>query len=119
MAKINSKLKGKNGELEFAHYLQSLGFEAKRGQQNKGGPDSPDVISNIKEIHFEVKRTEKLNLEGALEQSVRDSNGTEQIPVVAHRKNKSKKKELTLKGEWIIILKADDFFKLYNKINKS
>lgn len=42
----NSRAKGCRGERELAKYLRDdLGFgEARRGQQFKGTPDSPDVI---------------------------------------------------------------------------
>lgn len=38
-------------------------------------------------------------------QAVRDSHGKE-IPIVAHRKNHT---------EWLITMKAEDWFKLYNE----
>lgn len=41
---INSRAKGKRGELQLAHKLTELGYPAERGQQRKGGEDSPDVI---------------------------------------------------------------------------
>ena len=42
---MNSKRKGKAGELEAAAELRRvLGVEARRGVQHAGGPDSPDVV---------------------------------------------------------------------------
>ena len=58
---INSRAKGKDGELEFAEYLRLAGFEARRGQQFHGGGDSPDVVTSIPGVHFEVKRVEAGN----------------------------------------------------------
>jgi Holliday junction resolvase len=96
---MNSKQKGKRGELEFVHYLQAKGYEARRGQQFCGSPDSPDVISNFP-FHIEVKRVEKLNISNAMEQAAADCGN--QTPIVAHRRN----------GEdWFITMKADDFLK--------
>ena len=53
---INSVEKGKAGEREFAKYLRDAGFEARRGQQHKGGIDSPDVITDMERLQWEVKR---------------------------------------------------------------
>lgn len=92
-----SRDKGKRGEREFSHLLKDLGFEARRGQQFSGSPDSPDVVTNIEGIHFEVKRVEKLNIQNAMDQAEIDAG--EQIPIVAHRKNRS---------PWMITLKAED-----------
>jgi hypothetical protein len=39
---VDSKRKGKRGELEFAAVLRAEGFQARRGQQFSGSPDSPD-----------------------------------------------------------------------------
>lgn len=83
----NSRNKGKNGELEFAHYLTDRGLGARRGQQFSGGTDSPDVVcEGLPGVHFEVKRVEAGNPYKWLEQAQRDA-GLEKLPVVAHRKN--------------------------------
>lgn len=99
---INSKSKGKRGELEWVKVLQSHGFSAERGRQFKGGPDSPDVLSDAPNIHWEVKRVQSLNLYKAIEQAKHDA-GPDQTPVVAHRKNHE---------EWLITLPADAFLDL-------
>lgn len=52
---MNSTRKGKQGERQAAAYLRSLGFTARRGQQHAGGPDSPDIVTDIPGWHFEVK----------------------------------------------------------------
>ena len=58
--KINSKQKGKRGELELVHELESFGLHAERGQQFKGSPDSPDVTcKELCDFHIEVKRNER------------------------------------------------------------
>ena len=41
---MNSRTKGKRGELELAKALRLYGYDARRGQQYHGGADSPDVI---------------------------------------------------------------------------
>lgn len=98
---INSKAKGRRGEQELAHILQEYGFDAHRGRQYKGSPDSPDV-TGIDGVHIEVKRVEKLNIEKAMAQSIRDAG--EDMPIVAHRKNGEK---------WLVTLSLKDFLRLY------
>lgn len=102
VGKINSRAKGAAAELQFSHYLKDHGYEARRGQQFSGGDDSPDVVSNIDFIHWEVKRVEALQVYKSVEQAKRDA-GEGRIPVVAHRKNRE---------EWLAILPMEDFMKL-------
>jgi Holliday junction resolvase len=105
--KINSKAKGKTGELEFAHFLTDKGLQARRGQQFSGSPDSPDVICEATpDLHWEIKRNETLNIDKALEQSINDAGGL--TPVVAHRKNRT---------VWKVTMLASDFIELYKKAN--
>lgn len=98
----HSKGKGKGGEREVADLFRSEGFVARRGQQYKGGEDSPDVITPDKSLHVEVKRTESFNLYKALEQAEADRKSG-QAPVIFHRKNKK---------PWVAIMDANDFFSL-------
>lgn len=85
--KINSRSKGKRGELELCRELKRLlGIEARRGQQYCGGDDSPDVVHSIPGVHIECKRVEALNLMAAMNQAIADAGG-DQVPVVMHRKN--------------------------------
>lgn len=97
---INSRSKGKRGELEWVHFLKAHGINARRGQQYAGGSDSPDVISDLA-LHFEVKRLEKLNIEKACEQATRDAKGKQWA--VAHRRNK---------GQWRVTVDAKLFIEL-------
>jgi len=99
---MNSRNKGKRGELEFAHWLTDRGYKSRRGQQHKGTPDSPDVITDLEGVHFEVKRVERLELHKALQQAI-DEKGEGEMPVVAYRRNRS---------EWIAILRMEDLIDL-------
>jgi len=103
---MNSKDKGKRGEREFAELLRKNGIDARRGVQYSGNPESPDVVTELKDYHFEVKRTEKFNLYKAMRQAIKDAG--EKIPIVAHRQNKE---------NWVVILKAQDFIKLVHESN--
>ena len=98
---INSRNKGAVGEREFAKFLRGKQIDARRGQQHAGGPDSPDVVSDLTGIHFEVKRVEKGNLYEWLEQAIRD--GVGKIPIVAHRRNSE---------QWVAILPMEDLLDL-------
>lgn len=101
---INSRSKGKSGELELAQYLRDAGYPAaKRGQQFKGGTESPDVVCPglSEEFHFECKRVEAGNLYNWLAQAQRDAG--EKVPLVAHRKSRK---------EWVVILTLEDFLNL-------
>ena len=44
MARINSRRKGKNGELQVAHLFQAAGYKAERGCQHDGLSGHADVI---------------------------------------------------------------------------
>jgi hypothetical protein len=84
---INQKEKGKRGEREAAQALNRLLLtEARRGQQNKGTDESPDVIVPDSTLHPEVKRCETLSLYKAIAQAIHDA-GESKIPFVMHKRN--------------------------------
>ena len=99
---INSRQKGAKGERELANFLREHGFESRRGQQYSGRTGEADVVG-LPGIHIECKRVERLDLDAALEQSVRDARAGE-IPVVIHRKNRQ---------SWRITMYLEDFLKYY------
>tara|TARA_R100000152_G_C6776007_1_gene204837 strand:- start:779 stop:1117 length:339 start_codon:yes stop_codon:yes gene_type:complete len=102
---MNSRAKGKRGELECAHWLREHGYEARRGQQFKGTADSPDVVTNLP-YHIEVKLRENLNLHKAMEQAASEAPGNK-VPVVYHRKNRT---------EPLVTMKADDWAELVKAV---
>lgn len=96
---MNSRQKGKRGEREAAAVLNTtFGLKARRGVQFAGGPDSPDVVGVWPNTHCEVKRVEKVDLDAAIEQAVRDANG--KLPFVMHRKNNK---------PWLFTVRVEDF----------
>ena len=102
---MNSRNKGKVGEREFAALLREHGFDARRGQQFSGSPDSPDVVSDaLVWLHVEVKRVQKLNLAEACAQATRDAQGKPWI--VAHRRNRE---------PWFITMDSDALYTLLHK----
>ncbi len=91
-------MKGKRGEREAAAEIRRLfGTEATRGRQFSGGPDSPDIVTGIEDVHFEVKRAESFQIYAAVEQATHDAAG--QVPVVLHRKNNK---------PWLAIVPLDE-----------
>lgn len=99
---MNSRTKGKRGELEAAHLLKKYGYDARRGQQFSGANGDADVVG-LPGIHLEVKRVEKLNIENAVEQSVSDAREGEK-PAVLHRKNRR---------NWLVTMPFDEWMELY------
>lgn len=99
---MNSRNKGKRGELECARLFREYGYEARRGQQYSGANGDPDV-TGVEYIHIECKRREKLSVYDALLQSRRDSREGE-IPVVIWRKNDA---------PWIVVMEFDEWIKFY------
>ena len=98
---MNSREKGKRGERQWRDELRANGYDARRGQQFSGSPDSPDVVCDgLPWIHFEVKAVEKLNVQDAMDQARRDAGL--KVPVVAHRRNFR---------EWLVTMSAETFFR--------
>lgn len=101
---MNSRNKGKRGELELSHKLQVYGYEARRGQQYCGSNGDADVVG-LHGIHIECKRVEKLNIYDAISQAKSDVNDDE-IPAVFHRRDRK---------EWLVTMTMDDWMKLYKE----
>lgn len=101
---MNSRDKGKRGELELAKKLKEYGYETRRGQQYCGSNGDADVVG-LPGMHIECKRVEKLNLYDAMSQAVSDAKENE-MPAVFHRKNNC---------EWLVTMRFDDFMKMYGE----
>jgi len=103
---MNSRTKGKVGEREFAALLRQHGFDARRGQQFSGSPESPDVVSDdLAWLHVEVKRVQNLNLADACAQAKRDAGGKPWI--VAHRRNHT---------PWMVTMDDLEFYRLLRRV---
>lgn len=99
---INSRQKGARAEREIAKILREHGYkDARRGQQYCGTSGDADVVG-LPGYHLEIKHVEKLNLESAWQQSVRDAKENE-IPIVIHKKNRT---------PWKVTMSLDTFLKL-------
>lgn len=100
---MNSRNKGKRGELELARKLREHGFDCRRGQQYCGANGDADVIG-LPGIHIECKRVEKLNIYDAIAQAKHDARPGE-MPVVMLKKNNC---------EWLAIQPLDDWMSIYS-----
>ena len=101
---MNSRRKGKSGELELARLLREYGYNCRRGVQYSGANGDADVVG-LPGIHIECKRVERLNLEDAMAQSRRDAREGE-IPVVMHRKTRC---------PWLVTTTLEDWLKFYRE----
>lgn len=100
---MNSKAKGKRGELEFAHLCREHGYDCRRTAQYCGNTGDASDVVGLPGVHIEVKRVERLNIEQAMSQAVRDAKDSE-CPIVAHRRNDC---------GWLITMRAEDWFDLF------
>ena len=103
---MNSRRKGAEGERQLARKLGEFGYTARRGQQYSGANGDPDVVG-LAGVHIECKRVEKLNIDEALSQSMRDAKENE-VPIVVHRKNHT---------DWKVTMRLEDWIKLYRESN--
>ena len=103
-----SRDKGKAGERAFCQLCREEGFEAHRTAQFRGNTGDAGDVEGLKGIHVEVKRAEKVRLSDWIAQSVHDAEaeGKGNIPIVAHKRSRE---------DWLITLRAGDFFKLYRE----
>lgn len=99
---VNSRQKGKRGELELAHILKDRGYDCRRGQQYCGANGDADVVG-LPNVHIECKRVEKLNLYAAMEQAKNEAHPHE-FPTVFHRKDRC---------EWLVTMTLEDWLELY------
>ena len=103
---MNSRQKGKRGELLLAKELRFLGYEnARRGVQYCGRTGAADIVEALPGCHIECKFVERLNLEDAYSQSSHDARENE-IPVVMHKKSR---------GKWMVTLSLEDFIEIFKE----
>ena len=82
---INSRNKGKRGELEAAKVWSKLfGVEMRRSQQFCGRSDESDDIIGQPGVSFEVKRTARTNVQRVVAKAVEDA-AEGRVPGVLHR----------------------------------
>lgn len=101
---VNSKNKGKRGELELARKLREHGYDCRRSQQYAGINGDADIVG-LPHIHIECKRVEKLNIYDAVDQARRDAKEREK-PTVFHRKNNC---------DWLVTMRLEDWIEIYRE----
>ena len=104
---MNSKSKGKRGELELAELLRHAGYaNARRSAQYCGNTgDAPDIVG-VDGLHIECKRTEQVRDEVFLQQAERDARKGE-LPVVMYRRSREK---------WKVCIRFDMFMLMWNEL---
>ena len=107
---VNSKRKGADGERELAKKLNEYGFETRRSVQYNGKADDGKAdLVNLPGIHIECKRVERLNVNEAMEQAIRDVKGDE-LPAVFHRMSRK---------PWLVTMRLDDWMDLYKEYKEA
>ena len=104
---VNSKDKGRRGEIQIAHILQEHGYDAHRTAQYCGKNGGVADVVGIPGFHLEVKFQEKMHLYDWYAQAVRDSAETGETPVVVHRASRK---------PWLVSLALDDFLFILNEL---
>lgn len=105
MSGRTSQRKGRAGELELAKILQTHGYDVQPGQAVSYGA-TPD-LTGLPHIHVECKRNERLNIQAAMAQAVRDADHfRDGAPTVFHRRNRM---------GWLVTMRIDDWIGLYDK----
>lgn len=105
---INSRQKGKRGELEAAAEWNRLvpNAHARRSQQHSGTESASDLIApGCPHLWLEVKRVQKLNLQEVMEKSQEQCG--ELAPVVIHRKNDT---------DWLVTFRLEDIKRFVQQV---
>lgn len=103
---INSKDKGKRGELALVHKLKEYGYECERTAQYNGKAlDGEADLRGLSQVHIECKFREKHNIYDYIEQVERDKKNND-LGVCFIKSNKK---------DWLCLMTLDDFIRLYKK----
>ena len=101
---INSRNKGKRGELMLAAIFREYGYPARRGQQYSGANGDADVVG-VPFVHIECKWSNKTELHKWISQSVHDAKPGE-IPIVCHKRDNE---------DFFVTLHIRDFIEIFNE----
>ena len=102
---MNSKRKGKAGELEIVRALKACGYDVRRTAQYCGNTGEAADVVGLPGIHIEVKRVERLNLSEAMSQAIRDAKAG-LMPAVFHRRSNA---------PWMVSMLLEDWIRLYRE----
>ena len=100
---VNSRQKGKRGELDLCHALKAvMGWTARRSQQFCGDSgDSDVVIEEHPNLFVECKLVQALNLTAVMKLAVEQAH--EKLPAVFHRRDRE---------EWLVTVRLADLARL-------
>lgn len=99
-AYMDSRAKGKRGELEACGALARIGLDCRRTVQYSGRAGTSDVIcEDAPNLHIEVKLTERLNPYGFMDQAIRDMHKLPHVPTIVCRSSYK---------PWLVILQLED-----------
>ena len=103
-----SRDKGKRFEREIANFFKSYGITARRTAQFCGKTGQAGDVEGVPGIHVECKAVEKLNLEAAYQQSVRDAQAADkgQYPIVIHKRSRRPAMVTMALEDWIVMYLA-------------
>lgn len=108
---MNSRRKGKEGELALVRKLKEYGYDVRRSQQYAGINSDADVVG-IDHLHIEAKYRQ--NGHGQtyewLDQAKREARPDE-IPVVMHKKVSKEYRG----NEWLVTLTLEDFITIWRE----
>lgn len=104
---INSKIKGKRGELDLVHELNKRGYNTRRTAQYCGNTGDASDLVGIPGVHIECKAREKHNIYDYIEQVDRDKKDNE-LGCVFIKSNRKK---------WLVLMDLDDWCSMHKYYN--
>lgn len=106
---MNSKSKGKRGELDLVEQLRTAGYaNARRTAQYCGNTgDAPD-ITGIDGLHIECKRREQIQDEVFLQQAEKEAKKG-LIPIVMYRRSRE---------QWKVCLRLNVFMAIWSELTE-
>jgi hypothetical protein len=108
---INSRAKGKSGELEAAHEINAVlpRAHARRSQQFCGTAEGADLVApGLPNLWLESKRVERLNVDAVMAKSLTQCGSLH--PVILHRKNH---------GEWLVTVRLCDLVAVAQQVQEA
>jgi len=100
---VNSRQKGKRGELDLCHAMKAvMGWTARRSQQFCGDSgDSDVVVEEQPDLFVECKLVQALNLTAVMKLAVEQAG--KKLPAVFHRRDRE---------EWLVTVRLADLPRL-------
>ena len=104
---MDSRAKGKRGELEAAEALGRIGIDCRRSAQYCGKAGDADLICEGVDLHVEVKLSERLNPYAYIGQAIDDSRASRRCPIVVMRSSYK---------PWLVLVRLDDLPRLAQEV---